>query len=425
MTVSQSAVAMPMSARAARTTESPISWLMGLTVGDPEILSLAAGFVDTTTLPNDLLGEAWNDLFGSKDRAQSALQYGITPGSLRLREAMAARLTAQGVPHVDPHLVCISNGGQQSLYTITDVMVDPGDIVLVEDPTYFVYMDVLRSAGAHVLGVTTDDEGMVPEALQARFDEIRRRGLRDRLRILYIMSYYSNPKGCHPGTERRRALWDIFRREAEEHGPFLLLEDASYRDLKLDDGPDEPYIKSWDEHNEWVFLCGTFSKAFAPGLRLGWSHMPRPLFEKLTRMKGNQDFGSSNLNQSLMAHLMENGAFDIAAARFRARYGEKQRALAAAVKEFWPADVKLVHARGGLYLWAELPGINTDPDGEFFRQCLARKVIYVPGQYAFCEQTQGPRPNNTMRLCYGYIDIEPMREAVRRMGEVIAAMRRR
>lgn len=412
----------PTSKRAQRTTDSPISWLMKLTIEDPEILSLAAGFVDTPTLPDDLLRGEMNRLFASSPDAKNALQYGATAGLRSLRRALAKRLEARGMGAVDPDCLVISNGGQQSLYTITEVLVDPGDVVLVEDPTYFVYMDVLKSAGAHVMGVTTDEEGMNPESLEQRFEEIRRLGLRDRLRILYVMSYYSNPKGSNMSEARRRRLFEIYQKELERGPAFLLIEDASYADLCLE-GKEEPYIKSFDTDNELVFVTGTFSKAFAPGLRLGWSYMPPDLHKAMCRQKGNQDFGSSNMNQTILTSLLEGDGYDIAAARFRTRYRAKRDALLAALREYWPADTDLLHPLGGLYVWARLPGINTDPGSPFFNAVLEEKVLYVPGYYCFCDETQLAKPVDTMRICYGVIDIEPMREAVRRMGRVIGKFR--
>ncbi len=363
----------PFSKRAQRTTDSPISWLMKLTVEDPEILSLAAGFVDTATLPDDLTRAAVERLFSKSGEAKNSLQYGITPGLRELRRVLARRLESQGIPNVDPECIVISNGGQQGLYTITEVLVDVGDVVLVEDPTYFVYMDVLKSAGANTIGVTTDEEGMVPEALEARFEELHRKGLRDRLRILYVMSYYANPKGCNMSEARRRRIYEIYQRELERGPHFVLIEDASYRDLCLE-GKDEPYIKSFDADNELVFLTGTFSKAFAPGFRLGWSYMPPELHKGMCRQKGNQDFGSSNMNQTILADLLENGAYDLAADRFRKRYLSKRDALLQALREYWPADAEILYPYGGLYVWVRLPGINTDPGSEFFNAVLGLKL---------------------------------------------------
>ncbi len=407
----------PWSARAERTGDSQISWLLQYAIEIPGMLSLAAGLVDQTTLPEDLLREAIDKVFENPDSGRSALQYGGTAGLLELRQLMAKKLEKQGLRNVDPDCMVISNGGQQSLFTITECFVDPGDVVLVEDPTYFVYTDTLQAAGARVLGVTTDEEGIVPEALEERFEQLHKEGLRNRLKILYVMSYFSNPKGCNMSEERRRRVYDVYRREADRAGNFVLIEDASYRDLFLE-GKDEPFIKSFDPDNEYVFTCGTFSKALAPGLRLGWSYMPKELQVALCRQKGNQDFGSTNMNQRILRALLESGSYEVAADRFRSRYRAKRDALLEAIEEFWPKETYVLKPMGGLYIWVKLPGINTDPGGQFFEEALREKVLYVPGAYCFCKETQEPKPHNAMRTCYGVIDIEPMREAVRRLGDV-------
>lgn len=412
----------PFSARALRTGDSPISWLMKLAIEDPEMLSLAAGFVDGTTLPEDLLREGISQVFRDEASGKAALQYGGTAGLKELREELARKLESQGIPNVDPECLVISNGGQQSLFTITEVLVDPGDIVLVEDPTYFVYMDVLQASGARSMGVTTDGEGIVPEALEERFAQLREQGLRDRLKILYVMSYYTNPKGTNMSRGRREAIMEIYRRELERGPSFVLIEDACYRDLCLD-GDEEPYLKAWDGENETVFTSGTFSKAFAPGLRLGWSYMPPALHQAFCRQKGAQDFGSSNMNQRIMAERLRSGAYDRAAERFRDRYRLKRDAALEAIAEYWPEDTELVSPMGGLYIWARMPGIDTDPGSPFFEAALKAKVLYVPGYYCYCGETQDPKPTDTMRLCYSYIDIKPMREAIRRLGDVARSVR--
>lgn len=412
----------PLSSRGLRTDDSQISWMLKYTIEDPEILSLAAGLVDQPTLPNDLLRDAFEKVFSSESSAKSSLQYGATAGLLELRQLLAKRLEKQGLSNVDPECIVISNGGQQSLFTMTEVMVDPGDIVLVEDPTYFVYMDVLKSAGAKTIGLATDDEGIIPEALEARFEELHKNGLRDKLKVLYVMSYYTNPKGSNMSEERRRKIYDIYRKEVERGGMFLLMEDASYRDLWLE-GKDEPFLKTWDPDNEYVFVSGTFSKALAPGLRLGWSYMPKPLHTALCRQKGNQDFGTSNLTQRILFEIMKSGAYDTAAERFRDRYLKKRDTLLAAIGEFLPADTQILRPKGGLYVWVQHPEINTDAKSPFFNEMLKEKVIYVPGQYCYCGEPQQPRPNNAMRTCYGLIGMEEMKEAIRRMGAVIERMR--
>lgn len=404
-----------------RANESPISALLTKALEHPNLISLAAGFVDGEGLPSGSISRICTELLADGGRAMAALNYGTTAGSPLLRELLAAQLRQEGLDFADPADLIISNGGQQSLFTLTDATVDPGDIVLLEDPTYFVYLDVLRAAGAKVIGVKTDEFGMIPEALEERLEELHKSGERHRLRLLYLMSYYTNPKGVNLPWERRQRIDEIVRREWDRADPFLLVEDAAYRELRLE-GPNEPFIKSLDPGNERTVVVGTFSKAFAPGLRLGWCMGPNWVLERMARLKGNQDFGSSNFSQAIMATAMQEGFAIDAAENFRRRYTSKRDALVGAMKEFWPAEVNIIEPHGGLYAWASLPGIDTDPGSEFLEKLLEKEVLYVPGKYCFCEDTQGPRPKDCMRLSYGVASEDRLREAARRMGEVITEM---
>lgn len=151
--------------------------------------------------------------------------------------------------------------------------------------------------------------------------------------------------------------------------------------------------------------------------------MPKDVHTAMVRLKGNQDFGSSNMNQRFLAQVLADGSYDEAADRFRKRYLRKRDVLLQSLREFWPQDTEILYPYGGLYVWVRLPGIATGPGTPFFNAVLAEKVLYVPGDYCFCENTQLARPDNAMRLCYGVIDLEPMREAVRRMGLVIQKIR--
>lgn len=412
----------PFSKRALRTVDSQISWLMKKVIDDPQIISLAAGFVDNDCLPIAETQAAMERLFADRARARAALQYGASTGLKRLRDAQADRLRIQGLGPVTGEDVVITNGSQQFLHAITDVLVDPGDVVLVEDPTYFVMMDVLNSSGARVMGVDTDAEGIRPDSLARRFEDLKRLGLRDRLKMVYVMSYYQNPTGGNMSLARRRELYQVLTEEQAAGPWFYLLEDAAYRE-NLIDGEDEPFIKSFDAEGQSVILTGTFSKAFSPGYRLGWGILPEPLRKAFWRQKGNQDFGSSTLVQALLAEVMISGDFDVCSRRFRETYLHKRDALLQALREWWPADTELSAPQGGMYVWARIPGICTDPGSPFFNAALEAKVLYVPGAYCYCEETQSQRPDNAIRICYGVVEVEPMRKAIRLMGQVIDRLR--
>ena len=264
-----------LSQRARRTSEPQISVMLSKVLADPSIISLAAGFVDQKSLPAEMVREVLEDsVFAEGDIARKALQYGSTNGLAELREAVVPRLEAGGIAGpVDPGHIVLTSGSQQLLYLITDVLVDPGDIVFVEDPTYFVYMGVLEGAGARTLGVATDDDGMIPQALEERLEEVGRAGELHRVKLLYLMTYFQNPKGTSHSWKRREQLYEIIERHSSDENFIHILEDAAYFELKFE-GEDVPFMKKLDPKNERVLLAMTFSKGFAPGMRLGYGHLP-------------------------------------------------------------------------------------------------------------------------------------------------------
>ncbi|AXA37235.1 MAG: PLP-dependent aminotransferase family protein [Candidatus Hydrogenedentota bacterium] len=411
-----------LAARALRTTEPAISWLLKKPLENPAIISLAAGLVDQQTLPAQPMREIFAQLFADEDAAKRALQYGTTEGEAHLRQLLAQRLAKGGMTGaIDPEHIVLTNGSQQLLLLVTDVLVDPGDIVLVEDPTYFVYMGVLESAGARTLGVATDDEGIIPEALEERLREIAARGELERLKLLYVMTYYQNPKGTSHSWQRRQQIYELIERYSSDDHYIYILEDAAYHGLHFEDS-DVPFMKSLDEANERVILAMTFSKAFAPGLRLGYGYLPPELAQPVLNLKGNHDFGSANLSQHLIRVALSTGAFDRHNAMLRERYRQKRDLMLRVLREEFPPEVQYIEPRGGLYVWVTLPeGVSSSPGSKFFDEAMAHEVLYVPGCFCYAQEPGRVKPDNQLRLCYAYIEEEPMVEGMHRLAEAARA----
>ncbi|MFH0793242.1 MAG: PLP-dependent aminotransferase family protein, partial [bacterium] len=365
-----------LSQRAARTQEPPISWLMRKPLEDPEIISLAAGFVDQQSLPYEEVRDVLNSIFASKDTGKNSLQYGSTIGYGKLRKLLAQRLESQGLAApVNPDHIVMTSGSQQLLFLISDVLVDPGDIVLVEDPTYFVYLGVLEAVGARAIGVATDGDGMIPEALEQRLEELKAADLLPRLKILYLMTYYQNPKGTSIPWKRREKILELVQRFSTPDNFFYVLEDAAYLDLRYD-GPEIPLMKTLDPDNERILLALTFSKGFSPGLRLGYGHLPEELVEPVLNQKGNHDFGSSNLAQYIAHNALVSGYFDEHGKKLRDRYRRKRDLMLKVIREEFPKEVSYISPLGGLYVWATLPdGVSTTPGTRFFDEAMKRKVL--------------------------------------------------
>ncbi|MBX7244359.1 MAG: PLP-dependent aminotransferase family protein, partial [Candidatus Sumerlaeaceae bacterium] len=309
-----------LSNRARRTTEPHISWLMRKPLEEPQLISLAAGFVDQQSLPATELKELIDQVFATEGDAQKALQYGSTIGYQDLRNVLAQRLETAGLAApVDPNHIVLTSGSQQLLFLITDVLVDAGDIVIVEDPTYFVYMGVLEGVGARTLGVATDNDGMIPSALEERLEALAQAGELHRLKILYLMTYYQNPKGTSHSWKRREELYEIIMRYSTPEHHIYIVEDAAYYDLRFE-GPEIPLMKKLDPYNERIILALTFSKGFSPGLRLGYGHLPAELVDPVLNQKGNHDFGSSNFAQHLAYRALTSGIYDAHVEKLQERY---------------------------------------------------------------------------------------------------------
>src|SRR5947208_12281102 len=301
-----------LSAKARRTPESPISHFMELALGNPHLISLAAGMVDGASLPAGPVAHAVADLLADPASARAALQYGTTQGYGPLVQQIVRHVAGLdgrtpdefGVSTKD---VLVTTGSQQVLYMLGELLLDPGDIVITESPSYFVFHSVLAGTGARVLTVPMDDDGMVTTDLVRLLDRLDRAGELPRVKLIYTVDYFQNPTGLTLSADRRRHLVETVKRYADRQR-ILILEDAAYRELRYE-GDEIVRVKSFDPENRFVVYAGTFSKPCAPGLKTGYALMPTELVEPLVRMKGNHDFGSNNLSQHIIYRLLTSGAY--------------------------------------------------------------------------------------------------------------------
>ncbi|MGE3818209.1 MAG: PLP-dependent aminotransferase family protein [Isosphaeraceae bacterium] len=411
----------PLSATSERTTAPAISSLMQMALADPSLISLAAGFVDQASLPVDAASRAMGSLSGDAVEARRALQYGTTAGDLSLRRGVLERLEREeGVAtgtfaDALPRTV-VTTGSQQLLYLLAEAILDPGDVVLVESPTYFVFLGLLQSRGARVLGVETDDQGLKLDALDETFATLKAEGSLPRVKLVYTVSEHSNPSGISLAADRRRPLLELVRRWSTDHRIFIL-EDAAYRGLTYD-GEEPKSVWGHDREGETVVLARTFSKTFSPGLKTGYGVLPLPLVEPILRLKGNHDFGSSNFNQILIDRLMRDGSYDRQIQTLQAVYRRKRDVMLGAMEEYLGAmaGVSWTHPRGGLYVWLTLPeSVDTGLGSPLFQRCLSEGMLYVPGSYAFADST-GPAPTHHIRLCFGVPGEAELAEGVRRLA---------
>ena len=421
--------------------DQAISFLMQQGVEHPHVVSLAAGLVDPASLPVAEAIEAARAVLSDDLRARSALQYGTTLGDLRLRQQLAdyhKRLEQTSTPenkHDAPasgairsvtadEIVC-TTGSQQLLALLADALLDPGDICLVAAPTYFVFLGVLEGVGARAIALPADEHGMQMDALTAELQRLESVGELSRIKLIYVVSEFENPTGISLSLERRAELVAIAKHWSQRRGERIyILEDAAYRELHYD-APAPPSVWSFDVDGDTVIHAGTFSKSFSPGLRVGFGLMPRELREAINDLKGNQDFGSANFNQHLLAELLASRRFAIHAEEVRAAYRIKRDAMLSAADEFFSEmpGVSWVHPHGGLYVWMSLPPhVATGFDSPLFRQAVdVEQVMYVPGELCF----GGPRERRQrhhMRLSFGVQSPNGIREGIRRLSRAVRAI---
>lgn len=417
-----------LSALGRRTAEPPISWLMKMTLDHPRLLSLAAGFTDSESLPVREASQLLAGLLRTPRAGRPALQYGSTAGDPELRRLTAERLKAldagghgSGASEVySPERVLISHGSQQLLYMVTEALCDPGDLVLVEDPTYFVYLGIMQSHGLGARGIFTREDGLDLAHLERTLDDLKRRGELRRVKMLYLVTYHQNPTGITTSLAKKLGALDLLRRFERAAGhPLYLLEDAAYRELGFA-GTDVPSALVARTAADRVIHVGTYSKPFATGVRVGFGLLPEPLLRVVCRLKGNHDFGTSNLLQQLLARALRSGAYARHVRTLRARYARKARLMVGALRAHFPEAARWQEPRGGMYVWARLPrGVKSGLTSALFRAALARDVLYVPGQLCYADDPTRPKPNHEMRLSFGGATEAEIRAGIERLGGVL------
>lgn len=406
-----------------RTEDPPIAWLMKFALDRPGLISLAAGFTDNPSLPVEATREALEKILGSPKRGQSALQYGTGAGDADLRELTATRIREQdralpgSCAHASDRLM-MTQGSQQFLYMVSEALFDPGDIALVEDPTYFVYLGIAQSRGMRCRGVRMEADGIDLASLEARLEELKRAGELPRLKALYLVSYHQNPTGTTTSLAKKAAALELLRRYEREAGhPIYLLEDAAYREL-LFAGEDTPSALTLPGAEERVIYSGTYSKPFATGIRVGFGLAPRDLFQIVMRIKGNHDFGTSNLPQQILREALATGMYESHVQRLRVRYGVKARAMLGALERHCADVAEWATPKGGLNVWARFPKrIATGLKSRLFAATLERDVLYVPGQLCYADDPSRQKPNCEMRLSFGAASESRIREGIKRLGE--------
>jgi 2-aminoadipate transaminase len=371
-------------------------WVDQMAERNPEAVFFGGGVPPTEALPIARLREgadrAWAD-------GAETLLYGEVRGYRPLRELIAERMAARGAI-VDPADVLITNGAQQGIDLAARIFIDPGDIVLTEEPTFMDALRVFRSHEAEPVGVPVDADGLQVEVLAALLDRLPKRP-----KFLYTMPTYQNPMGVSMSTVRRRALVDL----ARDRG-IIIVEDDPYGELSYGGDP-PPTLKSLDP--EVVFL-GTFSKVLAPGLRVGWVASSPRLREAFFNVKEGTDIHNERIMTRTVYHAAR-GFLDEHIATTREIYRARRDAMLAGLEREMPAGVRWTTPGGGFFLWVTLPEqCETDA---MLPDATDRGVIYLPSSWFYPDRSW----TRSLRLNFSAQPEERIAEAMRRLAETIQA----
>lgn len=376
---------------------SAIRELLAL-VNKPEIISFAGGLPAPELFPVDKVKAATDAVLDENGR--SALQYGPTDGYYRLREQIADRLLAKNGIHTDAEHIFMTAGSQQGLDFAATLYVNPGDVVLMESPSYLGAISAFTISQPKFVEVPTDDGGMIMEELD------RILATTDRVKMIYVIPDFQNPSGRTWSLERRKKFMEIVNKYE-----VIVLEDNPYGELRYK-GEYLPSLKSMDTKGLVIYL-GTFSKILAPGYRLAWMCASDEIIEKLNLLAQAAVLQTSTITMMVVSKFIDMFDLDEHVETVRAVYEHRCNVMMDAMAKYFPKEVKYTIPDGGLFTWAELPEyINTET---MATEALAQQVAYVPGIGFF------PNGNNhhCMRLNYSCMPDERIEEGIRRLGDVI------
>ncbi len=390
---------------AARTSvmrSSAMRDLMAVTAR-PEVISLAGGLPDTSTFPAGTFAAQMTRI--AQESTAEALQYGPTEGFAETVDCILEVMGAEGMLP-DPDDVIVTTGGQQAIDLVCKTLVDPGDVVVCEAPTYPGAVPVFCSYQAETIQIDCDEDGMRVEELEAVLAKLDAEGRRPK--FVYSVPSFQNPAGVTMSLERRRRLVELARQRE-----LLVVEDNPYGLLRFGGEPLPPLYQL--DGGDFVIYVGTFSKILSPGIRLGWAVAPPPVMEKIVLGKQASDLCTSTLTQHFVREYFAEKRWREYVASLVEIYRERRDTMVAALAEHFPAQATWTEPEGGLFIWATLPEfIDT---GDLLAKALREDVAFVPGQAAFVEEGRG---RSSMRLNFSGVNSDEIREGVRRIGSAIA-----
>lgn len=365
-------------------------------LANPNIISFAGGNPLAASFPADELAKISANLL--EKNGGGLLQYGATEGYLPLRESITQIIKDRGIDAQVENILPLS-GSSQGIEIVTKLMINPGDCILCENPTFLGALQTFLTYQAKVIGVETDSCGMVMEDLEDKIKQYKPK-------FIYAIPTFQNPTGVTMTLDRRKRIVEL----AERYG-VLILEDDPYRDLRFKGGS-YPAVKSFDETGSVIHLL-SFSKTVSPGLRVGAAVARPDILRKMVIIKQGMDVHSPNLNQAMIDVYIRSGRYNEHIKEILPQYAVQMETMLEMLKSF-PEGVKYTKPDGGLFIWVELPeGFDAK---ELMQQAVKRNVAYVPGTFFYPEGGNA----HTLRLNFSNSDPEKIKIGMKALGELLA-----
>jgi len=375
-------------------------------LGKPGIISFAGGFPDSALFDVDGIREA--SLQALSEAPGAALQYGATEGYQPLREQLAAFMQGKGTTDVSAEQLIVTTGSQQALDLLGKTLIDPGDKVIVEGPTFLATIQCFRLYGADLVSAPIDAHGVQTDALEQLIIE-------HRPKMVYLIPTFGNPSGATLSLERRRRVLELAVKYQT-----LVVEDDPYGDLYFGAAPPPSLLAlsaSVPGSREMLAHCGSLSKVLSPGLRVGWMIAPPELLAKATMCKQFSDAHTSTFAQATAAQYLQAGRMPTTLAKVRAVYAERAQAMGDALRQELGAAIEFVQPQGGLFVWARLTGAlgKLANGAELARRAIEKGVAFVPGAPFYASAPDV----STLRLSFATVDVDKIRDGIARLGQAL------
>lgn len=368
----------------------------------PEVISFAGGMPSPDSFPVSAIKKMVVKVL--EKHGKQALQYGTTEGLESLREALAKRMKKFGIK-CNKDEILIASGSEQAIDLIAKIFINPGDYIVVENPTYLGAIVSFNSYQARFIPIPMDEKGMITSALEEALKKCRKLP-----KFIYTVPIFQNPSGATLSLERRKHMLKL----AEKY-KIPIVEDDAYSELRYS-GRSLPSLKSLDRKGIVIYLR-TFSKILAPGLRLGWVVADKKILKKLVIAKQGTDSCTNTLSQYIADEYLRSGLIDKQIPKIRKMYKKKRDIMLKALKKYFPKEVKWTKPDGGLFVWVELPKyFDTEDTQDMFGEAIKEKVAFVHGA-AFFVDRKGHK--NTMRLNFSNADDKKIVIGIKRLAKII------